>query len=61
MVNSKNIVEELVNIFEYLYETHDNSYYWATRRKAFEYARKTFSYEAVTRTLADILDRLAEL
>jgi len=61
MVNSKNIVKELVNTFEYLYETHDSSYYWATRRKAFEYARKTFSYEAVTRTLGDILNRYAQL
>ena len=56
IVNSKNIFEELVNVFEYLYETYDNNYYWTTRRKAFEYAKKTFSYEAVTRTLGNIID-----
>lgn len=57
IVSSKKIVEELVNAFEYLYDIYDSRYYWTSRKKAFEYATKTFSCETVKRALGDVLDR----
>ena len=59
-VSREKIVEDLVKAYEYLYEIYDSNYYWSIRRKAYEYALKNFSFDAVYNkvfnVLGDVLD-----
>ena len=51
VVDTRNIVEELVKTFEYLYEEHDSNFYWRIRSNAHKYAYNNFSYVSITKTL----------
>lgn len=59
-VERENIVEELVKAFEYLYEIYDSNYYWSIRQKAYGYALKNWSYEAVREKVLGVLDEVLE-
>jgi glycosyltransferase involved in cell wall biosynthesis len=59
-VNRENIIEELAKAFEYLYEIYDSNYYWSIRQKAYEYALKNWSYEAVREKVLGVLDDVLE-
>jgi len=45
IVDTQNVVEELVKAFEYLYEEYDSNFYWRIRDDAHKYAHNNFSYE----------------
>ena len=59
-VRHGNIIEDLVNAFEYLYEIYGSSYYWSLRQRAYEYALKNFSFDVIRgkvfNALGDVLD-----
>jgi glycosyltransferase involved in cell wall biosynthesis len=59
-VDQKNIIEELVKAFEHLYEIYDSNYYWSIRQKAYEYALKNWSYDAVREKVLGVLDEVLE-
>jgi glycosyltransferase involved in cell wall biosynthesis len=59
-VKRENIVEELVKAFEYLYEIYDSSYYWSVRQKAYEYALKNCSHNAVHEKVLGVLNEALE-
>jgi len=59
-VKRENIVEELVKAFEYLYEIYDSNYYWFVRQKAYEYALKNCSYDAVREKVLGVLNEVLE-
>jgi len=59
-VKRENIVEELVKAFEYLYEIYDSNNYWSVRQKAYEYALKNCSYNAVREEVSGVLNEILE-
>jgi glycosyltransferase involved in cell wall biosynthesis len=59
-INRENIIEELAKAFEHLYEIYDSNYYWSIRQKAYGYALKNWSYEAVREKLLGVLDEVFE-
>jgi glycosyltransferase involved in cell wall biosynthesis len=59
-VDQENIIEELAKAFEHLYEIYDSNYYWSIRQKAYEYALKNWSYDAVREKVLGVLDEVLE-
>jgi glycosyltransferase involved in cell wall biosynthesis len=59
-VRRDNIVKDLIKAFEYLYEIYDSNYYWSVRQKAYEYALKNCSYDAVREKVLGVLNEILE-
>jgi hypothetical protein len=57
-VRWNNIVKDLIKAFEYLYAIYDYSCYWSVRQKAYEYALKNWSYDAVREKVLGVLDEV---